>query len=710
LSFVVRKAGLSGLPLGLVPAVVIDTETTGLDTASDRIIEMAAVRISNGRADTANPFAALIDPQVPIPAGSTAIHTITDADVAGAESFKEVMPRFSAWTGNGVVIGYSIGFDLGILKTEHHRNGLKWNPPRSLDVRHLMQIVAPELPEQSLDTAAGWLDIEIEGRHRALTDAILALKVFQALLPRLKDKGITTLSQAERACLARPSQRQGEVQAGWHDVVLPERTVPASISDYARIDSYPYRHRVADVMHTPPLTVAGNWPVSKALAMVMERKVSSVFVEPVPQGGAFGILTERDILRGIAAHGAKALQMPAEMLATFPLESIGADEFVYRAISTMAGGGFRHLGVTGTDGELTGALSARDLLKQRSGGAVLLGDSIDAAGSAAELGKIWSGLTTVVRGLVAEDVDARDIASVVSRELCALTGRACQLAETAMAAEGLGAPPQPYAMFVLGSGGRGESLLAMDQDNALVFEQGEPGGEADAWFAQLGKRVSDTLNDAGVVYCKGGIMAANAEWRMDSTHWRDVVSGWLTKSRPEDILNSDIFFDAKAVAGDARLVDGLRRDALDAAGRAQGFLRAMELRAGEFQSPTGWLGKLKLEDGRVDLKKAGLMPLFSAARVLALQHGLAERSTPDRFTAARKMGIQAAHVIDELIDAHRILLSTILRQQLRDIEAGLALGNSVDPKQLDGHDLQQMRWAIDQVPKVRDLFGLPVLG
>lgn len=710
MSFKVEQAGFSGLPLGLVPAVVMDTETTGLDTAADRIIEIAAVRILDGCAEPAAPFAALIDPQIPIPAASTAIHTITDDDVAGAENFRQVMPGLSAWAGNAVVIGYSIGFDLGILKAEHQRHGLKWSAPRSLDVRHLVQIVAPELPEQSLDSAAAWLGIKVEGRHRALADAILALQVFQALLPKLKDKGIITLSQAERACLARASHRQGEVQAGWHDPVQPGRTMPVNVSDYARIDSYPYRHRVADVMHTPPATVAGNVTVAKALALVMQRKVSSVFVEPAKQAGPFGILTERDMLRGIEAHGAKALQMPAGKLATFPLESIGADEFVYRAISSMAGGGFRHLGVTDADGQLTGALSARDLLKQRSGGAVLLGDSIDAAVSAVELGKVWAGLTTVVRGLIAEDVDARDIAAVVSRELRALTGRACQLAEAEMAAEGLGPPPQAYAMFVLGSGGRGESLLAMDQDNAIIFEHGEPGGKDDIWFASLGKRVSDTLNDAGVSYCKGGIMAANAEWRMDGERWRDVISGWLTKSRPEDILNSDIFFDAKAVAGDARLADGLRRDALDAAGQAQGFLRAMELRAGQFQSPVGWLGRLKLEGGRVDLKKAGLMPLFSAARVLALQHGLAERSTPARFAAARAIGIEASHVIDELIDAHRILLSTILRQQLRDIEAGLALGNSIDPKQLDGHDLQQMRWAIDQVPKVRDLFGLPDFG
>ena len=710
MSFTVQRTGLSGLPLAMVPAVVMDTETTGLKVAEDRVIEIGAIRVVNGEARREEDFSRLINPQVPIPAASTAIHTITDADVAHAEPFKPVMSAFASWCGNTVVLGYSIGFDLGILKAEHERHGLKWNPPRSLDVRHLVQLLAPELPDQSLDMAAGWLGVQIGNRHRAIADAELTLQVFQKLIPKLKQKGIVTLSQAERACLSLGSRLGMETQAGWHDVVQPDRNRPVPVSEYMRIDSYPYRHRVRDVMHTTPLLVDPDEPVKSALAEMMAKQTSSVFVKPMEAGGAHGILTERDVLRGINGSGADALSKPVRSLAKFPLVAINQDEFVYRAVTTMTGGGFRHLGVVDDGGTLTGALSARDLLKQRAGGAVLLGDSIDQARTPAELGKVWAGLTTVVRGLVSEDVDSRDIASVVSRELRALTARACALAEERMKAEGKGEPPQPYAMFVLGSGGRGESLLAMDQDNAIIFETGEEDGPVDAWFAQLGQIAADTLNDAGVTYCKGNIMASHPAWRKDAARWRATVSEWLTKSRPDDILDSDIFFDAVAVHGDRPLVDSLIADARAAAADAKDFLCAMGLRAGDFESPVGWLGRFKLDDGRVDLKKAGLLPLFSCARVLALRHGLAVRSTPGRLAAARDMNVEGAHVIDDLLEAHRVILDAILRQQLRDIEAGLQLGNKVDPKQLDSLNLQQLRWAIDQVPRLRDLLGLPTFG
>ncbi len=98
------------------------------------------------------------------------------------------------------------------------------------------------------------------------------------------------------------------------------------------------------------------------------------------------------------------------------------------------------------------------------------------------------------------------IAAVISRELCALTRQACKLVEDNMATP----PPCSYAMLVLGSGGRGESLLAMDQDNAIVYAAGEPDGPEDQWFAELGRQVAAMLDAAGVPYCKGNIMASNS--------------------------------------------------------------------------------------------------------------------------------------------------------------------------------------------------------
>ncbi len=705
MSFKVAQLGISALPLHAISAVVLDSETTGLDTTSDRMIELAAVRIADGQI-TDDVFEKFVKPDIPIPPRSTEIHSITDADVADAAEFGSVMADFANWAEHDVVIGYSIGFDLAIMSAEHQRGEIHWTPPRTIDVRHLIKICAPNLPQDSLEVAAEWLGVHITGRHRALGDAQATADIFLALIPKLRKNGINTLAQAERACSRLASRLTEETQAGWHDVAARGREGPRSVHEYARIDSYAYRHLVSDVMHSPPQTVPADVSLKDALHKMASLKISSVFVMPPAGGGDIGILTERDVLRAVDDRGAVALDAPVTNFSVGPLVTIPGSEFVYRAITLMSRRNFRHLGVVDDEGQLAGALSARDLLKQRAGDAMSLGETIDAATTPAELGRVWADLTMVVRGLVYEEVDSRDIAAIISRELRALTRSACRLAELQLAEEGRGPAPVPYAMLVLGSGGRGESLLAMDQDNAVIYADDAPDG-ADDWFKRLGEIVADTLNDAGVIYCPGGIMAKNDAWRMSESKWRDTVAHWIGHARPEDLLNSDIFFDAMPVFGDYDMGENLRTAAMAAAKDAADFIKVMTAKASEFSSPIGMFGRIKSDDGRVDLKLHGIMPIFSAARVLALRHGVAPRSTPARLEAVKEKDIPGAKFIDRVLDAHRILLNAILRQQLRDLETGVPLSNKVALADLAAHENQELKWALEQCSVITDLMGAP---
>lgn len=181
----------------------------------------------------------------------------------------------------------------------------------------------------------------------------------------------------------------------------------------------------------------------------------------------------------------------------------------------------------------------------------------------------------------------------------------------------------------------------------------------------------------------------------------------MQKSRPEDLMNCDIFFDAMPVYGSEHLAQQLHRDAIERAREQRIFLKNMSIKAAEFKSPLGFLGRISAKDGRVDLKIGGIMPIFSAARVVALEHGISERATPARLAAAREKDVPGAHLIDSLIDAHKILLNMILRQQLRDIEAGIDLSNTVELNALDAHDKQELKWALEQSSSIANLLDVP---
>ena len=693
-------------PLIAMHAVALDTETTGLDVSKARLIQVGGIRIDDGLIIEEDQFNTLIDPGVPIPAATTAIHGLSDEDVKGQPSFEEINPAFNHWLGQAIVIGYAIGFDFAVFRRECERSGIPWQSPRCLDIRLLVAALSPSLPDYSLDSIASWLGIEIRDRHSAIGDARAAARIFLAILPRLHDRGIRTLAEAERLCLSINDNALSGSAIGWEEAA--HRPVNDALDSLARIDSYPYRHRIHELMTRPAAFIPDCASLADALKLMMDKKLSSVFVH-LSNPPQIGIVTERDILRALNQDTTTALQKPVQQVAHFPLESVAQDAFVYRAIGRMFRKKIRHLGVHDEQHNIVGALSARDLLRQRAQDAISLGDAIEESDTAEQLASVWAHLALVAKGLVREEVDARDIAAVISREVCALTRRACQIAEHEMQQNGLGSPPVPYAMLVLGSAGRGESLLAMDQDNAIVYLRGELNDPTDQWFEQLGIRVADMLNLAGIPYCKGGIMAKNPAWRMSVNRWKDNISTWIHRHTPEDILNTDIFFDAVTVHGDQAIAQEIVDLAFSTGARSQQYLKLMAVNAVKFKTPVSWLGRFVLDEGRMDVKMGGIMPIFSAARTLAIEHNIRILSTPGRLNAVKSALPQAPiPTLDNLTEAHRILLSTMLEQQIADIDQGIPLSNRIDPARLTRHASKQLKWALRQIPNISNILGDPV--
>ncbi len=697
----------SATPLLALDAVSLDTETTGLDPARARVIEIGCIRVIAGRVDASARFHALVNPGQPVPPASTQIHGIDDARLKDAGDFTKVWPELRAYIGELPVIGHTTDYDLTILANECQRAELKFAQPRWIDVRVLAEIVRPNLSGFSMEELAAWLGVEVSARHSALGDAETTARIFAALVPHLREGGIRTFAEAETACRQMKEMVRARHQQGWVEpLAFPSRT--DSERTLERLDSYPYRHRNREVMSAPPHFIAGSTKLSEAMRLLIEKKASSLFVLPEknsdqpPLAAETGIITERDVLRAIAMSGPGAMEKPVNSFATRPLAAVAAEAFVYRAIGRMSRLKIRHLGVVDAAGRVVGALSARDLLRLRASHAVTLGDEIDEAKDVHELGRAWAKLPAVAKSLLAEGIDARTIAAIVSRELGALTRRASMLAESRMQEAGRGAPPVGYALLVLGSGGRGESLLAMDQDNAIVFEKGEPGGTEDKWFAELGTHIADILHEVGVPYCNGGVMAKNAEWRGSMQVWRERIADWIGRSRPEDLLSVDIFFDFRAVHGDGALALQLWNDAYDLAKGQIGFLKLLAEAAGPVEPPVGFFG-FKTDKGRVDLKKGGLFAIVAAARLLAIRFHVTEHTTRARLESVKAMKVGAARDLEGLVHTHGILLQNILEQQLVDISSGRPPSNSVEIRRLEKSGQEKLKQALGNLSSVDEM-------
>ena len=181
------------MPLLLTrPLAFIDLETTGVNLAVDRIVEIAIVKISND--GTRQVKRKLINPQIPIPKSSSDIHGITDEMVKDAPTFKHVANEYKQFLENCDLAGYNSNrFDLPMLMEEFLRAGLEFNisDKKLIDVQRIYHMLEPRTLSAALKF---YCDKNLDNAHSAEADAAATLEILQAQVEKYKQLGSTVES------------------------------------------------------------------------------------------------------------------------------------------------------------------------------------------------------------------------------------------------------------------------------------------------------------------------------------------------------------------------------------------------------------------------------------------------------------------------------------------------------------------------------------
>lgn len=185
-------------PLREIPFVVVDVETTGGRPLRDRIIEIAAVRVEDGR--VAAEWASLVDPGRPVPPFVARLTGIDDRMTAAAATFAEVADDFLAVLGGGAFVAHNAVFDWRFVNAELFavRGGRLTNA--HLCTVRLARRLLPGVRRRNLDALAHLFGVTVEGRHRALGDARATARILLRLLDTALERGIET--EADLAALA----------------------------------------------------------------------------------------------------------------------------------------------------------------------------------------------------------------------------------------------------------------------------------------------------------------------------------------------------------------------------------------------------------------------------------------------------------------------------------------------------------------------------
>ena len=192
-----RNASVAEARLDALTYVVFDSETTGLlPDQGDEVVQIAAVRIVNGRRLKTEVFDMLVNPQRKIPAASTKVHGITDAMVADAPPMAEVARRLHDFAAGAVLIAHNAPFDMQFLRRIEGQIGLRFDNP-ILDTVLLSAVIWGQHETHTLDALTHRLGITIpeEARHTALGDAIATADAFLKLLPMLQGRGLTRFDE-----------------------------------------------------------------------------------------------------------------------------------------------------------------------------------------------------------------------------------------------------------------------------------------------------------------------------------------------------------------------------------------------------------------------------------------------------------------------------------------------------------------------------------
>ncbi len=167
------------------PIVFFDLETTGLNIATDRIIEISYLKVwPNGKEESKT---RRINPEMPIPPQSTAIHGITDADVADCPTFKEIAKTLAAEIKGCDLAGYnSSRFDVPLLVEEMLRAGVDFDISKRKQID--VQTIFHKMEQRTLTAAYKfYCDKELDNAHSAEADARATYEVLKSQLDRYSD-------------------------------------------------------------------------------------------------------------------------------------------------------------------------------------------------------------------------------------------------------------------------------------------------------------------------------------------------------------------------------------------------------------------------------------------------------------------------------------------------------------------------------------------
>lgn len=223
--------------------VVFDLETTGFSPETNRIIEIGAVKVQNGK--IVDKFSTFVNPQVPIPFRIEQLTSINDSMVIDAPVIADILPEFMKFCEGCVMVAHNADFDMSFIKKNCQRLNIPCKPT-IVDTVALARVLLPNLNRFKLDTVAKALGVSLENHHRAVDDAGCTAEIFVKFIEMLRERGISTLDEVN--AMGTSSVQNVQKMPTYHAIILATcdqgRTNLYKLISLAHIKYYHRRPRI----------------------------------------------------------------------------------------------------------------------------------------------------------------------------------------------------------------------------------------------------------------------------------------------------------------------------------------------------------------------------------------------------------------------------------------------------------------------------------
>ena len=510
-----------------------------------------------------------------------------------------------------------------------------------------------------------------DGASYLATEDTFCLRIGRAAVAALRERSVVFRSYCEQAAAALLREALGELQRQYGGRVVEQQLLLRPLTALTR---------------RAPVACLAATPLRQALAQMQAADVGTIVVVDDAQH-PLGIFTLTDLLGRVVLPGLP-LATPVGAVMTPDAASLDGDATAHEALALMAGRGLHQVLVT-RDGRLTGVVSERDLFALQRASLRNVLQALRNATAVEGLKLIVADMAALTESLIAQGMAPESLTQVLTSLNDAVTRKLLGLL-----AGQHGVGDLRWCWLSLGSEGRREQTVASDQDNALVFEPGPAGIAATrARLLPFARAANEALASLGFPLCPGNIMAGNPECCLSVDEWRVRFAGWLREPTPDALLGANIYFDLRALHGDAELARELQHWLLGLTQGNQLFLGLLVANAVQATPPLGVIRAFRTgaagEGGTIDLKTEGTRLFVDAARALALAFGLAETGTAQRLRLAGQRLGSAAIEVAAMVDAFQML-------QLLRLRAGRTQHNRIDPYSLNALDQRLLKEALLQ--------------